>query len=122
MTYSNAIKNKTKEDTGEQSKNMEKDIKQMTYKELIDKAWFRTIFDRMVDREIGSFSMENFPKDIGEETEYFVNNFELISNQRLATRVYSKDQKDLFMKEYAHMIVLTLIVGNSSWTYQIVFI
>ena len=101
---------------------MEKDIKQMTYKELIDKAWFRTIFDRMVDREIGSFSMENFPKDMGEETEYFVNNFELISNQRLAVRVYSKDQKDLFMKEFAHMIVLTLNVGNSSWTYQIVFI
>ena len=102
--------------------NMEKDIKQMTYKELIDKAWFRTIFDRMVDREIGSFSMENFPKGIGEETEYFVNNFDLISNQRLAVRVYSKDQKDLFMREFAHMIVLTLIVGNSSWTYQIVFI
>ena len=122
MTYSNAIKNKTKEDTGEQSKNMEKDIKQMTYKECIDKAWFRTIYDRMVDREIGSFSMENFPKDMGEETEYFVNNFDLISNQRTAVRVYSKDQKDLFMREFAHMIVLTLIVGNSSWTYQIVFI
>jgi hypothetical protein len=107
---------------GEQSKNMEKDIKQMTYKECIDKAWFRTIYDRMVDREIGSFSMENFPKGIGEETEYFVNNFDLISNQRTAVRVYSKDQKDLFMREFAHMIVLTLNVGNSSWTYQIVFI
>jgi len=101
---------------------MKFDLSKAKYLQLLGMKEYEEIYNRMIVRELGSFSMEDFPKHFGNAVDYFVDNFAYISNLRNSELVYSESQKDLHVKEHAHMIVVALIVGNASWTYQVIFI
>jgi len=93
-----------------------------TYLELAKSGDYKIIYERMVTFENGSFSFENFPKKWGEETEYWVNEYQHLTSLRSANVVFSKDLKKLYMTEHSNKYVF-ILEGIHSFhvCYKIIF-
>ncbi len=84
------------------------EVKNKTYLELIQEGNYKSIYERMVEFENGSFSFENFPIAWGSEVEYWVNEYKILTSQRHALTVFSKGLKTLYLVEHSNKYVLVL--------------
>jgi hypothetical protein len=88
-------------------------IDERTYLMLIKDSEWKTIYERMENDDVGSFGVENLPKEYENAIDYYIDNRVFFSTKivKESQRVFSKYLRCLMLAEQENFYVISFIAS-----------